>query len=195
MGLEDKFRPDDGSKIVKFDNFMIAQAEKIGNLYQDKTGRSYKDLLKAGYSTAAVAYGSTVIGNPLLIFFGGPLAIYAGTKAHADKHKSPLEEELQAEFIGWDKNRFRKKRVENLVLSTITAGVGSYMTIVNQEPKASNFFLALTIAGIGGYMHTFSDYLAKTELPPPKKRLRSLKPAYIRIQNQFTALTNTINYI
>jgi len=171
MSLEDKFYPEDGTVLTKFDNFMIKSAGKVGEAYQHLTGKSYKDLVKTSYKAAAAGYGlSTISVNPLAFPFG----LYSYVRTLNPRYETPLEEEASLEISGRPKNRGKMFRLETLALIPIAMYFG--YTVLKDNLKERNLGtylgLGITIQGIATIPFNFAEYLSKSNVPkPPEKKV------------------------
>ena len=100
MSLEDKFYPDDGSYLTRFDNFMIKAAKEVGVLYQNITGDSYKNLASIIYKASSVGFGLSALCGHVL---GIPLGMTSFSSSKQHSYQTPLEEEIRCEAIGLGK--------------------------------------------------------------------------------------------
>lgn len=170
MALDDKFFPEDGTLLTRFDNFMIRQAKKVGEAYQERTGNSYKDLVKNTY------FHSSITVFP--VFFAGmylsPIlsAIFYSHSKNPD-FSTPLEEESRLESRGASKKLDKGVRAFSIGVSSIllfgnSLDLYSSNTLYEQTNNLFELFY-----GVSFGLHAFADYLSKSGLPkPPKKEAR-----------------------
>ncbi|MDP3027656.1 MAG: hypothetical protein Q8N63_08170, partial [Nanoarchaeota archaeon] len=140
MSLKDKFYPEDGSSLTRFDNFMIKSAGKIGEVYQHLTGRSYKDLVNLGYQTA-------VSGHAIGLLCGRLDALVVGTfpfdkNRNPDYSNGPLEDEIKWEARGYSKYEGKAARASIFLFPTIELFT-SYLLL----SKSTNKYAPLLGAG------------------------------------------------
>ncbi len=170
MSLEDRFYPEDGSNLTRFDNNMIKTSGKIGNAYQQLTGRSYKDLVKNCYKTSTAGFGIGILSLHFSSIVFGFLSL---NRLKSPLYNSPLEEELMYEAKGSYKKMGKLLRV----------GVGMatphmfclYPSILMGGMEDSNY-LAMVL-GAGGIIEglsiasfSFAEYLTKADVPKPPKK-------------------------
>ena len=168
MSLDDKFMPEDGTLITKFDNFMIRQARKIGNLYQEQTGRSYKELTKKCYEQA-------MYSGILALSCTHPVGLITSILGHHKKERlsfrTPLEEEI--DFQSWQK--FQKyTRASWTCLSYLNAERFVSSLRYNDQTLLENINTCgwlISTASLG--LITLANYLEVSNLPePPKKKAK-----------------------
>ena len=170
MSLEDKFYPDDGSRLTRFDNCMIKTAGKLGGLYQNLTGKSYKNLVKTSYKIAVGGFGLSLIGlRAMSVFFGA----YSLSGLLWPDYTSPLEEELRNEATGQHRKLGKVARACGLAIIPI-AFFSSYCLLDSKSGKASSVLKYVEMGGIVEGLSlipfNFAEYLTKAEMPnPPEK--------------------------
>jgi hypothetical protein len=167
MSLDDKFFPDDGSLINRFDNFCIEQASKVGDFYQEWTGNSYKDLTKSCYKAARDIAVISSLTNPVL---GLHAAYIHHIISKNPRYETPLEEEEKHMALGNPKHSGRFGRTIGLALSAIVIYSGSCILQASESQIESYMSLGLITTGISFIPAAFSDYLSKSNLPKPPKR-------------------------
>jgi len=172
MSLEDKFYPEDGSILTKFDNSMIKSSGKIGEAYQHLTGKSYKGLVKNSYKISAIGFGLSLFGLRLSAILFGGLSL-AG--AYYPDYKSPLEEEIQEE--SWGINRKSGKLIRTCMLASAPIIISYGLVLANKDSDENSRLLIYS--GLGGIVegaslvpYNFAEYLTKADIPePPKKTI------------------------
>lgn len=167
MSLDDKFFPDDGSLINKFDNFFIKQASIIGEVYQNWTGNSYKDLTKSCYKSARNVAVLSCLSNPLL-------GLYSAKIHHSNyknpKYITPLEEEEENLAAGCFKHLSRFTRITGIISSSLLLGVGSYILDNAESPLDFYGSIGIIATGMSFYPAILADYLSRSNLPKPPKK-------------------------
>ena len=113
MSLEDKFYPDDGSYLTRFDNFMIKAAKEVGVLYQLLTGDSYKNLASIIYKASAVGFGLSALCGHLGVI---PLGTDAFSSSKQHSYQTPLEEENKFEAKKITIEDLSKTKINNISL-------------------------------------------------------------------------------
>lgn len=176
MTLEDKFYPDDGTLLNKFDNFMIKSAGKVGEAYQHVTGNSYKDLVRKSYKASLVLSGTALTTtNIQAIWDIGHL----WRSMNNPDCTTPLEEEIQSERYGGNKKQGRINRAFSTAATSFFIGM-SYMVMkyfVPNYTEEESFKKYIWAPGLLTYtassaISTFAEYLSKSILPkPPKKKV------------------------
>lgn len=173
MGLEEKFYPQDGSYLTKFDNAMIRAMGRVGEAYQQMTGREYTELLAPLYTAAGLScIAGTIPFNPFGLLLGNRfIREYA---ANPPAH-SPLEEEIQCEATGQPKYAGKLSRASLLFVNvsyTIAKAVRDPSVLQDQRllDRAAEITLPFFIYGLLAFALT--DYMAKSNIPkPPKESL------------------------
>jgi len=169
MSLEDRFYPDDGSFINKFDNAMVKAAGKVGKVYQNFTGVSYESLVKKAYKWAARGFQIN-IGD---IVNGGKLRKVALHYSAYPKIESPREEEIRMEVLGLPKKTWKYARALLtgpsaflLTLSPVCIGFGLYE---NNYISISEGIL-LAYLPLSALPFAFAECLSKSDIPEPPKK-------------------------
>ncbi|MFC1697706.1 hypothetical protein ACFL1H_05210 [Nanoarchaeota archaeon] len=170
MTLEDKFYPEDGSKLTRFDNFMIKSAGKVGEGYQHLTGKSYKDLVKKCYQISTGGFALSLLGARASALFLG-LFSYCGLKE--PNFNSPLEEEMEQEARGYSKYIKKIFRLSWMAFIPIFGYLG-YNCVDKGLDESSNSLLYL---GTGTMVETLSlipfslaEYMTKAKIPEPPRK-------------------------
>lgn len=175
MSLEDKFYPEDGSVLTRFDNFMIKSAGKVGEAYQHFTGRSYKDLVKTCYKVSTAGFAVAIAG---LQFFSFPYAIGSYSEFRHPKYESPLEEEIRMEAKGEPRKAWKFVRAINLALVPLFSAVVPLggMTFpfsdeyIEENPAFSAYVkIGAATQAIAFVSYNFAEYLSKSYVPKPPK--------------------------
>lgn len=172
MSLEDKFYPEDGSNLTRFDNFMIKSAGKIGEVYQHATGKSYKEFSNSCYKTSA---GGFVLGTLCFQISAPILLLNSISRIKSPNYESPLEEEIRLE-AQYKPRKFNKLcRAAFLALAPLIAYT-NYDIFVNVIEKNESFLSYFAsggiIYGISLLPFNFAEYLTKADVPkPPKKTI------------------------
>ncbi len=173
MGLEDKFYPPEDSYLTKFDNAMIRTMGRVGEAYQQVTGRSATELLKPFYIIAAAG---CVISVPPC----NPAALLMGARIYDDYAKnppaqSPLEEEMQYEAAGQPRYFGKFLRASMLfVYASVTLAKYIRDPAVLEQQNSLDRAAEITLPIFAYSLLTFAltDYLAKSNIPtPPKESL------------------------
>jgi hypothetical protein len=192
MSLEDKFFPEDGSLLTRFDNSMIKTAGIIGEIYQHLTGRSYQDLVSPCYGIASAGLclssyklfsASGAVSLPLSIAAIG-MGLLSLHNAYHPKYESPLEEEIRQEAHGINKKYGKIMRASVLFMTPALINLGQVLI----GAHVSRNTRWLREVGIGGFMvgvsmipHCFADYLSKANIPkPPAKTVWKRAGDYLR---------------
>ena len=166
MGLEDKFYPDDGTAINKFDNLVIYGAATFGEAYQNLTGNFCKDLTTSLYGTANKISKVSMVPGLILGYIASEVC---GSAADDAKFETPLEEELRYEARGMPKHFGRYRRLIPPVIGTFL-GILGISEIDNGGAIYRVIALGTTGAGASLLTLSFAEYLSKTNLPNPPKR-------------------------
>ena len=192
MGLEDKFYPQDDSYLTKFDNTMIRAMGRVGEAYQQATGREFTELLKPFYSIAAAGcVVSTLPFNPAALLMGARIYDYA---KNPPSH-SPLEEEMHCEASGQPRYSGKLFRASMLfVYASFTLAKYIRDPAVLEQQNTLNRAAEITLPIFIYSLLTFAltDYLAKSNIPkPPKESLpRRLFSALQALVSVPTPVTN-----
>ncbi|MFZ5955341.1 MAG: hypothetical protein ACOYT4_02850 [Nanoarchaeota archaeon] len=173
MSLEDKFYPDDGSCINKFDNFMIKAAGCVGETYQSVTGDDYKGLVKISFDLASKLSLISIVGNPVSILSYYLIKSY---KENPD-FNTPLQEEIKLEAYGKNKKKHKYARCITLAVSGGLIILGYSLHSLNSSLYAQeeiyNIFkitnLAIIMEGMSLGIFDFAQYLSKANMPKPPK--------------------------
>ncbi|MBI4453548.1 hypothetical protein HY636_02795 [Candidatus Woesearchaeota archaeon] len=172
MSLEDKFYPDDGSYLTKFDNFMIKAAKEVGILYQNLTGDSYKNLASIIYKASAVGLGLSALCGHIL---GIPLSMASFSSSKQHFYQTPLEEEITCEALGLGKKMGKLMRICLLSVgfSVFSMGYSYYKDNTNKKLSVFDIFLVgCLIEAPSICLYTFAEYLTKSDMPdPPEKNI------------------------
>ncbi|MCB9362643.1 hypothetical protein H6504_04360 [Candidatus Woesearchaeota archaeon] len=167
MSLEDKFYPDDGTLLTKFDNMMIKGAARIGDWYQSLTGKSYKELTNKSYRISSRI-------QTFCIYLGHPESYVLRniTKSFIDANdfKTPLEEQIELEANDLPKNSNQFGRT---ALTGVSIGLGFTMVPVFaaafRDPDFLNlYFSTYSPVALAIAVQQFGLYLSRAHLPPPK---------------------------
>jgi len=171
MALDDRFFPEDASLITKFDNFMIKQAGKVGQVYQERTGKSYEDLTKIFYKYGVgSSLASTLTGNIL----GPPIAYIINHASRNKVFETSIEEEIRLESKGFSRKYDKFCRFMFLLgsLGIFSKGI---LEMAGSEGEFSNQLLSLRdlMIGVSLLNYSLAEYLSKSNLPkPPKKEAK-----------------------
>lgn len=170
MDLEDRFYPDDGTLINKYDNFMIRRAGNIGSIFQECTGESYKEQVKISFGVATMGMAcSTLMGClPSFLYMGPTLDGYLRTKM-----QTPLEEEIDNEMRGFLRKGQKYARVAITLLSPSMI-IPAYFKFSNQEDFSfiSSFYIGFATTGVSMIPWLFGSYLSLAQMPKtPKKTI------------------------
>jgi hypothetical protein len=174
VSLDDKFYPEDGTLITRADNALIRAAGKIGEAYQQLTGRSYKDLYKFSMECARhLAVISSIPLNP-----AGLISAWKFKSMHDNPiYESPLEERMRRKAggeYGWTGASERLGAV--VLLPAAAAGIiyGSMQQFSSgfeqKEIPAYAFYAGLALASLSWLPATFADYLSKADVPKPPEK-------------------------
>lgn len=184
MGLEDKFYPEDGTYLTKFDNVMIKTAGKIGKLYQNITGKSYKDLVKKSYKTSAYGFGASIIGAHAS---GMILGLFSLQGIYNPQYESPLEEEIKNETIGYPRLMGKLCRISLLAVTPLVL-YGTYKLFFNKERLSFGTWFGMggLIEGAALIPYNFAEYLTKAQVPEPPKKgwAKKLKEKLAKLRPQ-----------
>jgi hypothetical protein len=167
MSLEDKFMPSDGSFINEFDNFMIRKAAKVADFYQEKTGKSYKDLTRnlhnAGTCTAVVS--AATLQLTAISALGACYICRRGCT-----FESSLQEQVDSLNIDFNKHEARYYR---LALSSVSALVlaGGAISFMIQGTIMNPGVMGHLGAGSALALSAAADYLSKSDIPDVKEKL------------------------
>lgn len=176
MTLDDKFFPEDGSLLTKFDNFMIKQVGNMGDFYQNLTGNSYKELSSNALNLANKGY---FLSLPLGGLYGGFKAIeYSIGQNRSPSFSTPLEEENAYESQNRNKKTGKALRTASLGLFPFLTFVGyNLIDSVEEIDSFIDYVLVwkgsgMMVSGISANIDLFSEYLSRSSLPkPPKKTI------------------------
>lgn len=168
MSLEDKFYPEDGSALTRFDNFMIKSAGKVGDAYQHLTGNSYKDLVKTCYKLSTAGFAMGIAGLQVVSFYFG-IASYSGLRH--PKFESPLEEEIRMVAEGEPRKAWKFVRALYIGLIPVLA-VGSFPeSLVEENPVLfACVKVGVVTQTIALTSYSFAEYLSKSHVPKPPKK-------------------------
>jgi hypothetical protein len=175
MSLDDKFYPDDGTLLNKFDNYLVRSAGKVGEAYQHMTGKSYKDLVQLSYRAGTII---ALPGIAALSVFAAlpPIAEKILTLPTAYTYESVLEEELRLEASGMGRKLGKIARTILPTVAGLSFFVGySTIKVGISQPKNDISFVELNgagyfLAGIGMLPTSFGLYLSRAHLPDPPKK-------------------------
>lgn len=167
MSLEDKFFPNDGSLINRFDNFCIEQASKFGEIYQNWTGNSYKDLTKSCYKSARNIAILSCLTNPII---GVSVAKIHHSEYENPKYDTSLEEEEKHIAVGNLKHSSRFGRINDIFVSSLLTGIGAYILQIGESPLDFYGSLGIMATGMSFYPAVFANYLSKSNPPEPPKK-------------------------
>jgi len=170
MSLEDKFYPEDGSLLTSFDNSMIKLCGKVGQCYQELTGKSYKNLVKASYLTAIAGFGLSVTGAHVASLIMLPLC-YLGLRK--PEYESPLEEEIRYESKGGHRKLGKGVRLLYLVGTAVVLYLNfGFESSSHEESTAfvEYFILTSKLLSLSLIPYAFAEYLTKSDIPKPPKK-------------------------
>lgn len=167
MGLEDKFYPDDGSLLTKYDNFMIKSAGSVGEIYQDFTGKSYRELVKTSYGVATLGFVSSApFLNPFSLLF----AVNTYCNYCEPKFRTPLEEEIIQEAMKAPK---KGRKIGRLLISAVGLGM---LCLGHHDLEQGSDYITFTLGfglqlyGISSIPWVFAEYLSLSDTPQPPKK-------------------------
>lgn len=167
MGLEDKFYPDDGTLLRRFDNFMIKKVGKVAEHYQNWSGKTQREILKGVYRQGIVA---GLMSTPVTLL-GGPVAAllnYTLSRNINNEVQSPLEEKNQHEIEG-PHPQFGPFFRTAYTLGTIACGALSALLII--DPPYLTVSTLEKFSMIMGTMSfttlTLGQYISKYNMPEP----------------------------
>ena len=171
MSLDDKFYPEDGTLLTKFDNYMIEKAGKLGSLYQNLTGKTHREIVGNTYRKAGIVFG-VGFANPALILYS--LGSF-GCSSYP-QIETPIEEENRLEALGKSKREGKVARflkATSCAIVPLIIGLVEYAIVDGGETPISDFLLGTQVVGMSGFIPlTFASYLEKANLPePPKKTI------------------------
>lgn len=162
MSLEDKFYPDDGTPINKFDNAMIKAVGKLGCVYQDWTGATHKEMV-AGMDALVYRVGKFT-----------PLAFKPSYKKPSTDICTPMDDQLSDEEILGDKHYSRKARLVNL---GITGLCGVCACVWSQVDTSGVFDVLIGLetycfASLGATQAVLAanNYLSRADIPEPPRK-------------------------
>ncbi len=170
MSLDDKFYPDDGKPLTKFDNFMIKSVGKLGELYQNITGRSYKDLVNASYKVSAGGFAASLAFMRVSSLLFGYLSL---NRTQCPDYKSPIEEEIESEVHGYPKSfgKFFRTALLFWVPFTISQSNDMMEKGVEKDSFISKYLaIGGAIEGASLVPYNFAEYLSKAQVPKPPKK-------------------------
>ncbi len=168
MGLEDRFYPDDGTLLTRYDNFMIRSAGDIGDIYQECTGKSYRGLVKGSYGLSTLAFlSSAALGN----LSGAYFTLISYTRFSEPKFQTALEEEIQQEAGG----HFKKgQKIARILIPSLGLAIGYYgYSHFTDDPSfsiSSLFDRSCILILPSTFILTFAEYLSLAHLPKPPKK-------------------------
>ena len=168
MGLEDRFFPDDGSLLTRYDHFMIRSAGNVGKMYQELTGESYKDLVKDSSGVATLGFLSVgCTGNVVSFLFAGfPYENYI-----SPKFMTPLEEEMDQERRGFPKNGKKFARLFISFFGLAMAHLGySHLTEAKEFSFYTPIYAGYLLFGLSTLPWNFANYLSLAHLPKAPER-------------------------
>lgn len=185
MSLEDKFQPDDGSFLTCFDNTMIHLAGKIGTVYQNVTGRSYKELVKQSYKVASIGIYASVCGFHVE---GIPFALLADEYSKRPDFSTPLEEQLKQESKGQNSSACKLLRM-TLLLGSPIASIAYFFNLnqVDESSSQEKIYYGMGILLTASLIpYSFASYLSKADIPSPpgEGKFQKIKEKYEYFINQ-----------
>jgi len=183
MSLEDRFFPEDGTLLTRYDNFMIRNAGFLGEMYQHCTGKSYVELVKSAYLLSSYGF---IVASPIMI----PNLVFSLLTYYGSKDPeilSPLEEEIKQEARGYPKKGMKIARII-LPIVAITLGRVAYKTFNDDEASILSKTIAssMLLTSIAIIPWSFAEYLSRADMPdPPKKTIfeRAKDKMQISLQN------------
>ncbi len=183
--------------LTRYDNFMTKQVGKVGEIYQQITGRSYKELARVIYIASAAELSIAGIANYIankydIFIMDAALMYFALSDSRNPEFKSPIEEESMDEAIGLNKNW---SKIQRTLLSIIPL-IGLPLNIYDRMyglPENDIFEYVKGFEGITSFigmsLYAFAKYLSNSNVPKPPENSMVGK-AFDRIKSVLTHLPN-----
>lgn len=169
MSLDDKFYSEDENLITKFDNFMIKSIGHLGEMYQNHSGLTHKELVKKMYGNAVIGFG---IGftNPILALYS--LASVGGIRN--PRIETPIEEEIRFENRKIEKTRGKVNRAFHLMMPIIiipaAVSLEYFFQVEDNDIIMQTIYKTQIIGTLGFIPFSLANYLSKANIPKPPKK-------------------------
>jgi hypothetical protein len=189
MSLDDQLNPNDGSMIDTIDDALYRFHKKIAEKWQDKTGRSKRDLETALYLGGATGFGlyamrikEVVMGVPALC------SAIRGSFEMA-RPKSTKHQEIGDEVYHLPRKTTKYLSVIGYTIGTASTlgGVGKLVIgLITGDDKMYAESINELAFGLGALNLVSADYISKSNIGEPPKKKK--KPISERIKEKLSQL-------